>query len=97
MHADSECLVRRLEPADAPSMFAAVNASLPELAYWMPWCTEDFIALTHNIASQRVALSLGATRDCEARNRLYFHGRPHDAVVYSLVPDDTTSWVSRVQ
>jgi ribosomal-protein-serine acetyltransferase len=185
MHADSEYLVRRLEPADAPSMFAAVKASLPELAYWMPWCTEDYaikdaeswiqftqeawskrtefplgifeartgcvvggtgvnhinsayrignigywvstphvgrgvarfaarqaallgfgklgltrleiIALTHNIASQRVALSLGATRECEARNRLYFHGRPHDAVVYSLVPDDTTSWVSRVQ
>lgn len=180
MSIDSEYLVRRLEPTDAPSMFAAVRASLPELSHCMPWCTEDYaikdaeswiqftqeawskrtefplgifeartgcvvggtgvnhinsayrignigywvstphvgrgvarfaarqaallgfgelgltrleiIALTHNIASQRVALSLGATRECEARNRLYFQGRPHDAVVYSLLPDDTTSW-----
>lgn len=51
----------------------------------------EIIVLTHNKASQRVAEALGATRECVARNRLYFHGQPHDAVVYSLVPSDTAS------
>ena len=176
MAADFDYLVRPFEPADAPSFFAAVQASLPELVIWMPWCKPDYalddavawvrfaeeawqnqeefplgifeastgalvggtgvnhinkafrignvgywvstahtgrgvarfaarqsallafgelgltrveiVALTHNLASQRVAQSLGATRECTARNRLYFQGRPHDAVVYSLVPGD---------
>lgn len=180
MPAESEYLVRRLAPSDAPSMFAAVRASLAELVYWMPWCRQNYaiedaeswikftqeawskqvefplgifetktgivvggtgvnhinkayrvgnigywvstphigrgvarfaakqaallgfgelgltrleiIALTHNVASQRVAESLGATRECRARNRLYFNGAPHDAIVYSLVPEDSTSW-----
>jgi ribosomal-protein-serine acetyltransferase len=179
MSADSKYLVRRLEASDAPSLFAAVRASLAELVYWMPWCKKDyaiedavswidftqeawaqrsefplgifevgtgsvvggtgvnqinkanrignvgywvssahvgrgvarfaaqqaarlgfgelgltrleFIVLTHNIASQRVAESLGAARECQARNRLYFHGQAHDAVVYSLLPGDIAS------
>jgi RimJ/RimL family protein N-acetyltransferase len=180
MPTESEYLVRRFSPSDAPSMFAAVSASLDELVYWMPWCRKDYaiadakswiqftqdawskqvefplgifeiktgivvggtgvnhinkayrvgnigywvstphvgrgvarfaakqaallgfrelgltrleiIALTHNTASQRVAESLGATRECKARNRLYFHGAPHDAIVYSLVPQDSIFW-----
>jgi ribosomal-protein-serine acetyltransferase len=172
--------VRPFEPADAPSLFAAVRASLPELAQWMPWCTPDYsqeqadawvaftrqawadrtefplavvecasgavaggtginqigwthrignigywvstphrgrgvarfaakraaafgfgelgltrleiVTLPHNIASQRVAESLGAVRECEARNRLVVHGVPHDALVYSLVPQDAAAW-----
>ena len=180
MPADSKYLVRRLEPSDAPSMFAAVSASLAELVYWMPWCRQNYaledaeawiqftqmawsrksefplgvfeastgfvvggtgvnqinkanrignvgywvsttshvgrgvarfaakqaaalgfgelgltrleiIALSHNIASQKVAESIGATRECQAKNRLYFHGEPHDAIVYSLVPGDIAS------
>jgi RimJ/RimL family protein N-acetyltransferase len=43
---------------------------------------------THNKASARVAEALGARFECEARNRLYFQGRPHNAFVYSLVPED---------
>lgn len=180
MPTESKYLVRRLDPSDAPSFLAAVKASLPELAYWMPWCKQDYalqdaeawiaftqetwaergefplgvfeaasglvvggtginhinnayrignvgywvssphagrgvakfaakqasllafgelgltrleiIALTHNVASQRVAESLGATRECQARNRLYFQGKPHDAIVYSLTPGDIGSW-----
>jgi len=172
--------VRRFEPADAPSLFAAVQASLVELVYWMPWCKENYaledaqnwiryteeawsnrsdfplgifeastgsvvggtginqinkayrignigywvstphtgrgvarfaakqaatlgfkelgltrleiIVLSHNLTSQTVAESIGAARECQARNRLYFHGKPHDAVVYSLVPEDTAAW-----
>lgn len=168
--------VRPFEPADAPSMFAAVRASLPDLADWMPWCTPDYsleqaeswvsfaqqvwaerthfplaiierasgavvggvginqigwahrvgnigywvstphrgrgvarfaaqqaaqlgfvelgltrleiVTLPHNMASQRVAESLGATREGIARNRLVVHGVAHDAVMYSLVPSD---------
>ena len=52
----------------------------------------EIVALTHNLASQRVAEALGATRECVARNRLYFKGAPHDAVVYSLIPSDVGSW-----
>jgi len=48
----------------------------------------EIAALTHNLASQRVAEHLGAARECIARNRLYFQGKPHDAVVFSLVPSD---------
>jgi ribosomal-protein-serine acetyltransferase len=171
-----EYYVRRFEPTDAPSMLAAVKASLPELAYWMPWCKESYaledaeawirfaqaawahqteyplgifearsggvvggtginlinrphcignigywvssphtgrsvaryaarqaallgfgelgltrleiVALSHNLASQRVAESLGAQRECQARNRLHLQGQPHDAMVYSLIPQD---------
>lgn len=52
----------------------------------------EIIALAHNLASRKVAESLGATRECLARSRLYLHGEPHDAVVYSLVPADTAAW-----
>jgi len=52
----------------------------------------EIVVLTQNFSSQKVAESLGATRECEARNRLYFHGQPHDAIVYSLTPKDTQSW-----
>lgn len=180
MPADSKYLVRRFKPSDAPSMLAAVQASLAELVYWMPWCKENYalqdaqnwirhteeawsegsefplgiveastgfvvggtginhinkayrignigywvstphtgrgvarfaakqaailgfeelgltrleiIALTHNLSSQKVAESIGALRECQARSRLYFHGKPHDAVVYSLVPQDNAAW-----
>jgi ribosomal-protein-serine acetyltransferase len=168
--------VRRFETTDAASMLAAVRASLPEMAHWMPWCKESYaledaeawiryaqtawtdhteyplgvfeaqsghvvggtginqinrhhrmgnigywvsaphrgrgvaryaakqaallgfgelgltrleiVALSHNLASQRVAESLGAQRECQARNRLQLQGQPHDAIVYSLIPED---------
>ncbi|MFM8691226.1 MAG: GNAT family N-acetyltransferase [Limnohabitans sp.] len=48
----------------------------------------EIVVLTHNTASRRVAESVGATFECEARNRLYFQGLPHNAFVYSLVPQD---------
>jgi ribosomal-protein-serine acetyltransferase len=51
----------------------------------------EIVTLTHNHASQRVAEALGAVRECHARNRLYFQGEPHDAVVYSLIPGDLVS------
>lgn len=52
----------------------------------------EIISPTHNMASQRVAEALGAVRECQARNRVDFHGQPHDAFVYSLVPADIQSW-----
>ena len=48
----------------------------------------EIVVLTHNKASARVAEALGARFECEARNRLYFQGRPHNAFAYSLVPED---------
>lgn len=48
----------------------------------------EIVTLTHNVASQRVAESLGATRECVARNRLVVGDAPRDAVVYSLIPGD---------
>ena len=52
----------------------------------------EIVVLAHNFASQRVASALGATRECRARNRLYFQGKAHDAIVYSLVPEDMAAW-----
>jgi RimJ/RimL family protein N-acetyltransferase len=46
----------------------------------------EIIVLTENATSQRVAENTGTTREGVARNRLYFHGKPADAVVYSLIP-----------
>ena len=53
----------------------------------------EIIALTDNVASQRVAEAVGARRECVARNRLYLHGKPRDAIVFSLVPSDLASLV----
>lgn len=48
----------------------------------------EIVVLPHNLASQRVAEKLGATREAEARNRIIFQGQPASAIVYSLVPGD---------
>ena len=176
----AEYFTRRLEPEDATSFLAAVRASLPDLAHWMPWCKANYdledaaawisftqtawssstefplgiieaksgsvvggtginqinkthhignigywvstphtgrgvaklaakqaallgfgelgltrleiVALTSNLASQRVAQGIGATFECTARSRLHFQGKPHDAVVYSLTPKDAGHW-----
>ncbi len=180
MPPEEQYMTRPFEPGDAASFLAAVRASLPELAYWMPWCRADYaiedaadwiaftqsawssgtefplgiieassgeivggtgisqinqlhrignigywvskphtgrgvarfaakqaailgfrelgfsrleiVALTNNVASQRVAEAIGATRECVARNRLQFQGGSHDAVVYSLTPKDAEPW-----
>ncbi len=41
-----------------------------------------------NKASQRVAEKVGATREGIMRNRLTLNGKPSDAVMFSLIPDD---------
>jgi RimJ/RimL family protein N-acetyltransferase len=48
----------------------------------------EIVAAVGNIASQRVAEKVGATREGLERNRHVVHGRIHDAVMYSLIPDD---------
>ncbi|MCO4198114.1 GNAT family N-acetyltransferase [Aeromonas hydrophila] len=39
-----------------------------------------------NSASEAVAIAAGATFECRARNRIFLHGQPIDAHIYSLVP-----------
>ncbi|HHQ4449237.1 TPA: GNAT family N-acetyltransferase [Aeromonas hydrophila] len=39
-----------------------------------------------NTASEAVAIAAGATFECRARNRIFLHGQPIDALIYSLVP-----------
>ncbi|HDZ8828407.1 TPA: GNAT family N-acetyltransferase [Aeromonas dhakensis] len=41
-----------------------------------------------NSASEAVAIAVGATFECRARNRIFLHGQPLDANVYSLIPLD---------
>ncbi|MFH1998781.1 MAG: GNAT family protein [Planctomycetota bacterium] len=41
-----------------------------------------------NKASLCVAEKTGATREGVLRNRIFVHGKPLDAVMYSLIPDD---------
>ena len=48
----------------------------------------EIVAATGNKASQRVAEKAGALREGIARRRLRVHGVQHDAVCYSLVPED---------
>ncbi len=39
-----------------------------------------------NTASEAVAIAAGATFECRAKNRIFLHGQPLDAHVYSLIP-----------
>jgi RimJ/RimL family protein N-acetyltransferase len=48
----------------------------------------EIVVLLENAASQRVAENTGATHEGLARNRLYTRGKPADALVYSLLPQD---------
>ncbi len=48
----------------------------------------EIVAAVGNLASQRVAEKVGATREGVLRNRLIINGQPHDAVMFSLVPQD---------
>ncbi len=48
----------------------------------------EIVAAAGNVASQRVAEKAGATREGVERNRHVVHGTIHDAVMYSLIPDD---------
>jgi RimJ/RimL family protein N-acetyltransferase len=48
----------------------------------------EILAAVDNIASQRVAGKAGAVREAILRKRLLLHGRPHDAVMYSLTVED---------
>jgi ribosomal-protein-serine acetyltransferase len=48
----------------------------------------EIIVAVENTASQRVAEKIGAIREGVLRNRLTLQGQVHDAVLYSLVPDD---------
>lgn len=48
----------------------------------------EIIVAVDNLASRRVAEKSGATREGVLRNRLMIKGAPHDAVMFSLVPED---------
>jgi len=48
----------------------------------------EIVVAVGNAASQRVAAKLGAVREGVLRNRLRLHGRPTDAVGFSLIPGD---------
>ncbi|WP_447759822.1 GNAT family N-acetyltransferase [Aeromonas veronii] len=39
-----------------------------------------------NNASEAVAIAAGATFECRARNRIFLHSQPLDALIYSLIP-----------
>ncbi|MFU1546570.1 GNAT family N-acetyltransferase [Aeromonas veronii] len=39
-----------------------------------------------NSASEAVAIAAGATFECRARNRIFLHGQPLDALIYVILP-----------
>jgi RimJ/RimL family protein N-acetyltransferase len=45
----------------------------------------EIVAAVGNVRSQRVAEKADALREGLLRSRLYLHGQPHDAVVYSII------------
>ena len=48
----------------------------------------EIVAALENRASQGVAKKVGATREGILRHRLLLHGHAHDAVLFSLIPQD---------
>ena len=46
----------------------------------------EILAAIENKASQRVAAKAGALREGILRNRLLLHGKIHDAVIFSMIP-----------
>jgi RimJ/RimL family protein N-acetyltransferase len=48
----------------------------------------EIIAASDNLPSQRVAEKAGARREGLLRHRLLLGGRPHDALIYSLIRAD---------
>lgn len=48
----------------------------------------EIVAAVDNNASQRVAEKAGAKREGIERNRHVLHGKIHDAIMFSLVPED---------
>jgi len=50
----------------------------------------EIIAAVKNLASQRVAEKAGAMREGILRRRLLINGNHHDAIIYSLLPEDLT-------
>ncbi|MFO6296514.1 GNAT family N-acetyltransferase [Rahnella selenatireducens] len=48
----------------------------------------EIVAMDGNDRSRRVAEKAGATSEGLHRNRLYYHGQPRDAWMYSLIPGD---------
>ena len=65
----------------AASQFAFERLALTRL---------EIVAMERNHRSCRVAEKVGATAEGLHRNRLYFHGKPCHAWVYSLIPGDIT-------
>ena len=47
----------------------------------------EILVAVDNLASQRVAAKVGAVREGVLRNRLLLHGKIHDAVIFSLIPN----------
>jgi RimJ/RimL family protein N-acetyltransferase len=58
------------------------------------WLLEEGIGRleirTHpdNVASQRLAERAGFTREGRERKSIWLHGERHDAIVWSLLPED---------
>ncbi len=48
----------------------------------------EIVAALDNVPSQRVAERAGAKREGVLRNRLFLHDQSHDAIMYSLVPEE---------
>ncbi len=48
----------------------------------------EIVAAVDNLPSQRVAERAGAKREGVLQNRLVLHDQSHDAIMYSLVPED---------
>jgi RimJ/RimL family protein N-acetyltransferase len=48
----------------------------------------EIVAMEGNQRSRRVAEKIGAVSEGLHRNRLYYHGQPRNAWMYSLIPSD---------
>ena len=51
----------------------------------------EIVIAVGNKASQKVAMKVGAIREGILRNRLLLRGKLHDAIMFSLIPEDMGS------
>ncbi|WP_434144883.1 GNAT family N-acetyltransferase [Photobacterium leiognathi] len=65
------------------------NTAAVQFAFQMLGLTRlEIVTHIDNYASQKTAKACNAQFECEARNRIFYHNKPLDGLVFSLVPTD---------
>ncbi|WP_318462446.1 GNAT family N-acetyltransferase [Photobacterium leiognathi] len=65
------------------------NTAAVQFAFQMLGLTRlEIVTHIDNYASQKTAKACNAQFECKARNRIFYHNKPLDGLVFSLIPTD---------